>query len=287
MREGGRGANSLFSRPTMEVVNALRHALSNPNIEKHRNPQGMKLLAARDAAVARLDKLRRDNAPPHPLGFRFSARERDELAAKDDELEAEVRTLEAKIEEHPDFEGMHALDQQEKLREHLKQEQLDLEDRTLDMYDGTDEEKRKQLTASLKQHSAGVTRAKEQLREIDDVRVGQLRRNAQLKNAAIVGGGGLAALMGLGLGGYALYNSWSGKGSMDPPGLVQPEDPAPDNAFMSPQVRREFDTAVPKKPLKRRRRVPVKKGNKKKAAAQSAAAKRARGKQLLRKYFGK
>jgi hypothetical protein len=81
---------------------------------------------------------------------------------------------------------------------------------------------------------------------------------AAVTTTAKIAGGtavGLAALLG---GGYALYNYFSG-GDMNPPGEAQPEDPAPNNAFMSPQVRTVIDKKLgvrkrPRKPRKASRR---------------------------------
>ncbi len=87
----------------------------------------------------------------------------------------------------------------------------------------------------------------------EDHRRGQ---NDKIKKVATIAGGvgvGLAALLA---GGYALYNHFSGSGNMDPPGEAEPEDPAADNVFMSPEVRENIDRklGVKKRPGKAQRK---------------------------------
>ncbi len=70
----------------------------------------------------------------------------------------------------------------------------------------------------------------------------------------LAAGAGLATLLA---GGYALFKHFQGDGDMNPPGEAQPEDPAPDNAFMSPQVRTVIDKKLavrkPRKAIRKTR----------------------------------
>ncbi len=73
----------------------------------------------------------------------------------------------------------------------------------------------------------------------------------------LAAGAGLATLLA---GGYALFKHFGG-GDMNPPREAQPEDPAPDNVFMSPQVRAVIDKKLA---VRRRPRKPARKASRRK-----------------------